>query len=87
MSIEPTDPPKVWQWVRWDDPAESSDDRNKWHLAAEDSPIMSTVCGKTLPLHDDPQTFQSEFIPEDEYGVCLTCLRFREMQNRDAENQ
>jgi hypothetical protein len=91
MSEQLVDPPKVWEWLRWDRPDDPTDDLNKWHLIREESPIMETVCGQAFPLHDDPEIapspFLSEFVPEDEHGVCMHCLRYREQYNREQEQR
>jgi hypothetical protein len=70
--------PNVEEWLRWED--------SKWHLKSDNPATLETICGEVVPIGDDAlniQHFQSEFVPEDEHDVCLHCLRWREMKQRD----
>lgn len=80
------DDKQVWTWIRWDDPDDRDDNTNKWHLRDSDLQAWDeTVCGLKVPDDIVASEFVSEFDPVDEHGVCLHCIRYRELKNREAE--
>jgi hypothetical protein len=64
-------------WLRWGD--------NKWHLLSDNPAYVESMCGKEPAKYTSITHLESGTIPEDEFGVCLSCIRWREKRMRSLE--
>jgi hypothetical protein len=62
-------------WVRWN--------TSKWHATAPGIWTDHTRCGQVITVPDrDVFDLSQTALPDDDYGVCLHCLRSLEMASR-----
>jgi hypothetical protein len=77
-----------FDWVRW---VREGSVPSKWHAVDETKmfgdTFAGTRCGQMVWTYVGGLTVGEGDPPDDEYAVCMHCLRSTELARRDQENQ